>query len=485
MSIFKSKSIESIMGEEEHSKNKLAKVLGSFDVTMVGVGAIIGAGIFAMVGEAALKGNAGPSLVISFIITAIACGFCALCYAELASMVPVSGSAYTYTYATLGEIIAWIIGWDLVLEYAIGNIAVAISWSGYFNELIKSIFQIEIPLWLRIDYRSFIQRGYDITTVPHIFGIPVVFNLLAVIIVGFITWLLVKGVKESAKFNNLMVMLKILILLIFTAIGFYYFKSENLKPFAPGGFKGIQIGAATIFFAYIGFDAVSTVAEETRNPQKDMPIGIIGSLIICTILYIIVTVSLMGMIPYKEIANQVNEPLVAGLNYHNAPKFWVALISLGAVISTTAVLLVFQMGQPRIFFAMARDGLLPKFFSKVHPIHKTPHITTIWTGVFVGFFSAISNLDEMANLCNIGTLFAFILVSVGVIILRIKQPNRNRPFKVPFGFLIPILGIISCLYLILGLDKITWFRFIIWLIVGIFIYVLYGFKNSKLNIQKA
>ncbi|MCX7641334.1 MAG: amino acid permease [Elusimicrobiales bacterium] len=480
-SLFRTKSVDLILSEGEGKK--LAKVLGSFDVVMIGIGAIIGAGIFAMVGEAALKGNAGPSLVISFIITAIACGFCALCYAELASMVPISGSAYTYTYATMGEIAAWIIGWDLILEYAIGNIAVAISWSGYFNELLKSIFGFEIPIWLRIDYRTFIQRGYDISLVPHIFGIPIIINLLAVLIIAFLTWLLVIGIKESSRFNDFMVLFKILILVIFIGAGFYYFNPDNLKPFAPGGLKGIQIGAATIFFAYIGFDAVSTVAEETKNPSRDMPIGIIGSLLICTIIYILVTISLMGMIPYQELKNQVNEPLVAALNYHNAPRFLTALISIGAVISTTAVLLVFQMGQPRIFFAMARDGLLPKFFSQIHPKYKTPHITTIATGIFVGFFSAVSNLDEMASLCNIGTLFAFILVCLGVIILRIKQPQRPRPFKLPFGFTIPILGIISCIYLMLGLDKITWFRFIVWLLIGLIIYFFYGYKKSKLNTE--
>lgn len=481
MSLFKTKPIDLILQETESEGKKLSRVLGSLDVTMIGIGAIIGAGIFAMVGEAAIKGNAGPSLIISFIITAIACGFCALCYAELASMVPVSGSAYTYTYATMGELVAWIIGWDLILEYAIGNIAVAISWSGYFNELLKSLFGIDIPVWLRIDYRSFIQRGLDVSQVPHIFGIPIVINLLGVFIIAFLTWLLIIGIKESSKFNDIMVLFKIFILLIFIGAGFYYFDPNNLKPFAPGGLKGIQIGAATIFFAYIGFDAVSTVAEETKKPAKDMPIGIIGSLIICTILYILVTLSLMGMMPYQELKNQINEPLVAGLNYHNAPKFLIALVSIGAVVSTTAVLLVFQMGQPRIFFAMARDGLLPKFFSKVHPKYKTPHITTIATGVFVGFFAAISNLDEMANLCNIGTLFAFILVCLGVIILRIKQPNRPRPFKLPFGFTIPILGIISCIYLMLGLDKITWIRFFVWLGVGVLIYIFYGYKNSKLR----
>ncbi len=481
MNLFKTKSIDLIIKETEQSNKKLAKMLGPVDVTMIGIGAIIGAGIFAMVGEAAVKGNAGPSLIISFIITAIACGFCALCYAELASMVPVSGSAYTYAYATLGEVIAWIIGWDLILEYAIGNIAVAISWSGYFNELIKSIFGFEFPLWLRIDYRTFIQRGYDISNVPHIFGIPIVFNLLSVLIVAFITWLLVRGIRESASFNNLMVIFKILILIIFIGAGFYYFNPENLKPFAPGGLKGIQIGAATIFFAYIGFDAVSTVAEETKKPSRDMPIGIILSLFICTVLYILVTLSLMGMIPYQKLCDQINEPLVAGLNYNSAPKYLIALISIGAVVSTTGVLLVFQMGQPRIFFAMARDGLLPKSFSKIHPKFKTPHITTIWTGIFVAFFSAVSNLDEMANLCNIGTLFAFTLVCIGVIVLRIKQPHKPRPFKVPGGYTVPILGVVCCIYLMIGLDKLTWIRFAVWLFVGFIIYFSYGLKHSKVS----
>ncbi|MEF3281044.1 MAG: amino acid permease [Elusimicrobiota bacterium] len=478
--LFKIKAVDDIISESQEESKKLAKVLGSFDVTMIGIGAIIGAGIFAMVGEAAVKGGAGPSLIISFIITAIACGFCALCYAELAAMVPVSGSAYTYSYATMGELIAWIIGWDLIIEYAIGNVAVAISWSGYFNDFLNSAFGINIPLWLRLDYRTFIQKGFDILTVPHIFGIPIIFNLPAVLIVLLLTVLLVIGIKESSTTNAIMVGIKLLVLAIFVAVGFYYFNIENWKPFAPGGLKGIQIGAATIFFAYIGFDAVSTVAEETRNPQKDMPVGIIGSLIICTIIYILVTVALTGMMPFMELKNKIAEPLVAGLDYNNANRWIIVIVSFGSVVAHTAVLLVFQMGQPRIFFSMARDGLLPHSFAKVHPKFKTLHITTIWTGFFVALLSAFCNIDEMANLCNIGTLFAFILVCIGVIVLRIKQPERKRPFKVPFGIITPILGIIFCIYLLLGLDKITWMRFIIWLLIGFSIYFAYGYKNSRL-----
>ena len=481
MHIFKTKSIETILNEEGTQKIRLAKVLNGFDVTMIGIGAIIGAGIFAMVGEAAVKGGAGPSLIISFIITAIACGFCALCYAELASMVPVSGSAYTYSYATMGELVAWIIGWDLILEYAIGNVAVAISWSGYFNDFLNSAFGLNIPLWLRIDYRSFIQKGFDLSTVPHIFNIPIIFNLPAVFIVLFLTILLVIGIKESSRFNDFLVIIKLIVLTLFIVVGLYYFDKKNWTPFAPGGIKGIQIGAATIFFAYIGFDAVSTVAEETRNPSKDMPVGIIGSLAICTIIYILVTIALTGMMPFMELKNKIAEPLIVGLDYNNAPKWIIIVISFGSIVAHTAVLLVFQMGQPRIFFSMSRDGLLPKSFAKVHPKFRTPYITTIWTGVFVAVFSAFCNIDEMANLCNIGTLFAFILVCLGVIILRIKQPNRTRPFRLPGKFFIPVMGIIFCLYLMLGLDRITWIRFFVWLVLGLVIYFVYGYKNSKLR----
>lgn len=490
MSLFSIKSVDSIVAESESVGHKLDRVLGSFDVTMIGIGAIIGAGIFAMVGAAAVKGNAGPSLIISLVITAIACGFCALCYAELAAMVPISGSAYTYSYATMGELVAWIIGWDLILEYAIGNVAVAISWSGYFNDLLKSILGFGIPVWLRLDYHTFLlslkamspeQAAEAMKAVPHVFGIPVVVNLLAASVIAVLTWLLVKGVKESIRFNSIMVVIKLLVLAIFICFGFYYFKAENWTPFAPGGWTGIQAGAAYIFFAYIGFDAVSTVAEETKDPKRDMPIGIIGSLLICTFIYILVAVVLTGMMPYSELKLKIAEPLVAGLEYNHAGRWLIGLVSLGAVVATTAVLLVFQLGQPRIFFAMSRDGLLPKYFAKVHPVHKTPHVTTIWTGIFVGVFSAFFSLDTMAELCNIGTLFAFILVCAGVIILRYKEPDRVRHFRAPGGIFTPVLGIIFCLYLMLGLEFMTWMRFVGWLAVGLVIYFMYGYKNSVLR----
>ena len=486
--IFRTKSVDALLRESQDGARQLKRVLGSYDVTMIGIGAIIGAGIFAMVGEAAVGASsgfpAGPSLLISFILTAVACGFTALCYAELAAMVPISGSAYTYAYATMGELVAWIIGWDLIIEYAIGNVAVAISWSGYFNDFIRNAFGLDIPLWLRIDYRSFVQKGFDLASAPEIFGVPIVFNLPAVMIVAILTILLIVGIRESSRFNNVMVAVKLLVLALFVGVGFYFFNPDNWTPFAPGGLRGIQVGAATVFFAYIGFDAVSTVAEETRNPKRDMPIGIISSLVICTIVYILVTIALTGMIPFMELRTKIAEPLVAGLEYNKVAPWIIAVISLGSVIAHTAVLLVFQMGQPRIFFSMSRDGLLPKYFAGVHKKFKTPHITTIWTGAFVAILSAFCNIDEMANLCNIGTLFAFVLVCGGVIILRIKDPDRVRPFKVPGGIVMAALGILFCLWLMAGLDEVTWYRFFIWLAIGIVIYVLYGFKRSKLKAEQ-
>ncbi|MFA6002885.1 MAG: amino acid permease [Elusimicrobiota bacterium] len=483
--LLRTKSVDRLIHESEVRGHRLSRVLGPLDVTMIGIGAVIGAGIFAMVGEAAVGASsghpAGPALIISFVLTAIACGFTALCYAELAAMVPISGSAYTYSYATMGELVAWIIGWDLILEYAIGNVAVAISWSGYFNDLLQSVLGWNIPVWLRIDYRTFMHRGLDLASVPHLFGLPVIFNLPAMLIVAALTVLLVIGIKESTRFNSAMVIFKLVILAIFIGAGFYYFNPAHWVPFAPGGWKGIQVGAATVFFAYIGFDAVSTVAEETKDPKRDMPIGIIGSLAVCTVVYILVTVALTGMIPVGALHDKIAEPLVAGLAYNHAPAWLTGLIALGAVVANTAVLLVFQLGQPRIFFAMSRDGLLPKYFAQVHPKFRTPHVTTIWTGIAVGLLSAFCNLDEMANLCNIGTLFAFILVCIGVIILRYKDPHRPRPFRVPGGIILPLLGVAFCLYLMLGLGLTSWIRFGGWLLVGLAVYFLYGAKNSVLR----
>ncbi len=490
-SLFRRKSLDALLHETEEPQHQLKRALGAFDVVMLGIGAIIGAGIFATIGTAAAgdasRLGAGPALILSFVFTGVACGFAALCYAEFAAMVPISGSAYTYSYATLGEFVAWIIGWDLIIEYAVGNVAVAISWANYFKTFVAG-FGINVPDWLSTDYRTAAKIPGLFEQAPHIFGIPIVFNILAVGIVAAITIVLVIGIRESARVNTGMVLLKLLVLAFFVFIGWKYVKPENWHPFAPNGWGGIQAGAAVVFFAYIGFDAVSTVAEEVRNPKRDLPIGIIGSLIVCTLIYIIVAVVFTGIIPYsalvKMLATQQAEPLTLALQYANIEKWgtiFVGVVAFGSVVAHTAVLLVFQLGQPRIFFSMARDGLLPPTFAKVHPKFRTPHVTTILTGVAVGVCSMFTSIDEMVDLTNIGTLFAFALVCVGILILRKREPDRPRGFRTPWVPVVPILGIVSCVYLMLGLPSVTWLRFGIWLVVGMVIYVLYGFKKSALR----
>jgi APA family basic amino acid/polyamine antiporter len=492
--IFRTKNLDDILaalGEQAHS---LKRTLGPLNVTLLGIGAIIGAGIFATVGTAAagdsMRPGAGPSLMVSFGITAIVCAFTALCYAEMAAMVPISGSAYTYSYATLGELVAWIIGWDLILEYAIGNVAVAISWANYFRTFMGSL-GIDIPQWLSTDFRTARKIPGLIESAPHIFGIPIVFNLLALGIVALITIVLVWGIKESAEFNAVMVGIKILVLLFFIVIALYFVSpatmAKNWQPFQPTGWGGTLAGAAVVFFAYIGFDAVSTVAEETKNPARDLPIGIIASLIICTIFYVIVAAVFTGLIPYpelvKRLATEQAEPLTMALD-HVAPnaKWATGIVAFGSVVAHTAVLLVFQLGQPRIFFSMARDGLLPPVFAKVHPKFKTPHVTTILTGVIVGAFAAVMSIDEMVDLTNIGTLFAFVLVCVGITILRYRDPARHRPFKVPFGaWLLPMMGAVSCLFLMYYLPPTSWWRFVAWLMLGLSIYLSYGYARSELG----
>ncbi len=496
--ILRIKSVERIIGEDKKAKEHLKRSLNGIDLIFLGIGAVIGAGIFATIGTAAAGDHArlgaGPALMLSFILTAIGCGFSALCYAEFAAMVPIAGSAYTYSYATLGEIIAWIIGWDLIIEYAIGNVAVAISWSGYFTELMAG-FNIHIPEWLCVDYRTALVHGGIIDNAPHIFGIPIVFNLPAVAIVALLTFLIAIGIKESAGFNKIMVIIKLVVLAFFCFTGFFYVKPENFTPFAPNGFAGILSGAAIVFFAYIGFDAVSTLAEETENPGRNLPIGIIGSLIVCTLIYVIVTAVFVGIMPYSDLKNMLAsekaEPLTMALKYigasasvesftKNFMNYAAAIVAFGSVVAHTAVLLVFQIGQPRIFFSMSRDGLLPEAFSSIHPRYKTPFFSTIITGLIVAGFSAFMNIDEMVVLCNIGTLFAFILVCCGIIVLRIKEPERERPFKVPGGLIIPALGILSCLLLTHGLPSITWKRFLLWLSGGLVFYFLYGYRKSRL-----
>lgn len=485
----------------------LKRTLGAFNVTLIGIGAIIGAGIFATVGSAAsgdpLAGRpgAGPSLMLSFVITGVVCGFTALCYAELASMVPISGSAYTYSYATMGELIAWIIGWDLIIEYAIGNVAVAISWAEYFHKLLINL-GIHFPHWLAADYRSAMVLAQEnpaeyaqfFGDAPVIAGIPIIFNFLAFLIVALITIVLVWGIKESANFNAGMVAVKILVLLFFVGVALYFLSpsqmAANWRPFQPQGWSGTFAGAALVFFAYIGFDAVSTVAEETKNPARDLPIGIIGSLIICTVFYVVVAAVFTGLISFPDLQRVSSsgqaEALTMALD-HVAPAgiTWPqTIVAFGSVVAHTAVLLVFQLGQPRIFMSMARDGLLPSVFASVHPKFKTPHVTTILTGVFVGGIAAFANIEAMLNLTNIGTLFAFLLVCIGIPILRHKDPDRKRPFRVPLGaYLLPLLGAISCIFLMYYLAADTWWRFIGWLVLGLSIYLAYGYTRSAIGIR--
>jgi APA family basic amino acid/polyamine antiporter len=503
--IFRTKNLDDIMAAAEGTKFSLNRTLGAFNITLLGIGAIIGAGIFATVGTAAagdaVRPGAGPSLMLSFVITAIVCGFTALCYAEFASMVPLSGSAYTYSYATLGELVAWIIGWDLIIEYAVGNVAVAISWANYFRTLMEGL-GINIPAWLATDYRTAHQlainnpTGYNAAfgSAPHIFGHAIIFNLLAFLIVALITVVLVWGIRESAGFNAGMVMVKILVLLFFIGMALYYVSPKkmaaNWHPFQPQGWHGTLAAAAVVFFAYIGFDAVSTVAEECKNPARDLPIGIIASLIICTFFYILVAGVFTGLIPYSELvqklANEQAEPLTMALSHVAPPGVtWPStIVAFGSVVAHTAVLLVFQLGQPRIFFSMARDGLLPPVFARVHPRFKTPHVTTILTGVLVGGVAAVASIDEMVDLTNIGTLFAFILVCVGIPILRFKDPGRKRPFRVPFGpFFFPLLGAVSCFFLMYYLPPASWWRFIGWLVLGLSIYTSYGYTRSSIGQQ--
>jgi len=496
---FRTKTLDDILAAAASTHHTLRRSLGPLSITLLGIGAIIGAGIFATVGTAAaghvvdgviVRPGAGPSLMLSFAITAIVCAFTALCYAEFASMVPISGSAYTYAYSTLGELIAWVVGWDLIIEYAVGNIAVAISWANYFRSLLDGI-GIHVPQWLCVDYRTAAKIPGLYESAPHILGVPIVFNLLAALIVAVLTVVLVWGIRESAAFNAGMVIIKIIVLLFFVAAALYFVSpremAQNWRPFQPHGWSGTLAGAAIVFFAYIGFDAVSTVAEETRNPTRDLPIGIIASLLICTVLYVVVAAVFTGMIPHSDLVKRLSteqaEPLTMALDHVAPQATWVrTIVAFGSVVAHTAVLLVFQLGQPRIFFSMARDGLLPPVFARVHPRFRTPHVTTILTGVFVGGIAAFASIDEMVDLTNIGTLFAFVLVCVGIIVLRYKDPDRPRPFRVPLGaWFLPSLGAVTCVGLAYYLPPASWWRFVGWLLLGLSIYVSYGYTRSAVG----
>jgi APA family basic amino acid/polyamine antiporter len=470
----------------------LKRVLGAGDLVMLAIGAVIGAGIFGAIGTAAagqvgpdgevIRYGAGPALVFSFILLGGACALAGLCYAELAAMIPQAGSAYAYSYATLGELVAWIIGWDLILEYAVGNVAVAISWGDYFTTLLRGI-GIELPVWLTTGYRTaLLSANPDVnallTTAPSLAGIPILINVPAFAIVMFITWLLLRGARESSTANNVMVVIKLLALGLFIGVGLTSVEPANYQPFAPNGFTGIHQGAAIVFFAYIGFDAISTAAEETTNPQRNLPIGILGGLAVCTLIYVIVGAVLTGMVPYQQLA--VADPLAHALQLAGYTRVgWV--VALGAAVSMTAVLLVFQYGQPRIFFAMARDGLLPEWAAKVHPTTRVPWATTLLTGIVVAIAALVGDAAETYDLTNIGTLFAFAIVCAGVLVLRVIEPNRPRPFRVPFVWVVAPLGIAGCVFIMYGLPGQAWTRFAGWLAVGLLIYFLYGVHHSRLR----
>ena len=489
--LFARKPISALHPPDDETRS-LKRVLGAGDLVMLAIGAVIGAGIFGAIGTAAagqtgpggeiIRYGAGPALVFSFLLLGGACALAALCYAELAAMIPQAGSAYAYAYATLGEIVAWIIGWDLILEYAVGNVAVAISWGDYFTTLTRGV-GIDLPAWLTTGYRTALLSSNPdvqslIDTAPSIAGVPLLVNVPAFAIVMFVTWLLLRGARESSTANNVMVVVKLLALALFVGVGLMNIDTANYTPFAPNGFVGIHQGAAIVFFAYIGFDAVSTAAEETRDPQRNLPIGILGGLAICTIIYVLVGAVLTGMVHYDQLA--VADPLARALELAGYSGVgW--LVALGAVVSMSAVLLVFQYGQPRIFFAMARDGLLPAWAARVDRRTRIPYMTTLATGIVVAIASLVGDAAETYDLTNIGTLFAFALVCAGVLVLRVKEPARPRPFRVPLVWVVAPLGIVACLFVMAGLPRQAWERFAVWLVIGAFVYAFYGYRHSRLR----
>ena len=524
--LFRTKSLEQIRANaEEPEHGGLKRTLTAKDLALLGVGAIIGAGILSALGTGLAGGfdstygvtrpAAGPALVLSFLLVALACGFTALCYAEFASMIPASGSAYTYAYATMGELMAWIIGWGVLLAYAVSNVAVAISWAKYMDNLLQGM-GLHIPRWLSMDPRTMMfptetfaaaHQGalhfsdklvylaqakagvidgaatflnWEILkTAPMLGKFPVGLNFLAMFITFLITALCVWGIKESVKANNIMVALKVVLLLLVIAIGAFYVKPANYHPFMPNGWQGVQAGAAIIFFAFIGFDAVSTTAEECKDPGRDMPRGIIGSLIICTVIYVGVCIVISGILPYHAY-HGIADPIAHAFTTIGMTKIS-AVISVGAVVALGSALLVYQMAQPRIFMVMSRDGLLPPWFGKVSPRFRTPLNATLLTGVIVILPAGFMNIDEIIELTNIGTLFAFILVCAGILILRVKRPEAPRKFRAPLIWLTAPLGIIFCVYLAYGLPRHTWIRFWIWLAVGLVAYFVYSAKHSKLG----
>lgn len=489
--LFRTKSIDALIAASEEPGHRLKKTLGPWSLTALGIGAVIGSGIFTVTGTAAAgkmlavrsildatvfdllvhgvsagskmgRPGAGPAITLSFLLVAVACAFAGLCYAELASMIPIAGSAYTYAYAVLGEIFAWIIGWDLILEYAVSNMSVAVGFSAYLQDLFENVFGFHLPAQLA--YPPFPVAGSPAGW----------FNLPALIITMGVTWILVRGVKESAEANTTMVAIKLVAILVFCIGASRAVNTANWHPFFPHGFPGVLTGASIIFFSYIGFDSVSTAAEECRNPQRDLPVGIIATLVVCTVLYASVALVLTGIMPWTKLGT--DSPVADALKALGMNRLRI-VVTAGALMGMMSSLLVYQYGQARIWFAMSRDGLLPRLFAIVHPKFKTPHVSTWIAGFVVGLPAGIWDIDTFAELSNIGTLFAFVLVSVAVIVLRKKQPDRPRGFRVPWVPLLPLISIVSCVVLMAGLPLLTWLRFFAWLFIGLAIYFLYSRKK--------
>jgi len=504
--LFRVKNIDQLISDAEEPERRLKKSLGWLSLTALGIGAVIGSGIFTVVGTAIAgqklqassilnaplleyliyhspsfgRPGAGPAIAISFTLVAVVCGFAALCYAELAAMIPIAGSAYTYTYATMGELIAWIIGWDLILEYAVSNMAVSVGFSAHVVGLLDWFGIHPDPRWISPAYlpsglSDF--SGNELLPPGWHFG----FNWPAFLIVMLLTVVLVRGIRESAEANNVMVFLKIMAILVFVGFGMRFIHPGNYHPFAPNGWPGILTGGSIIFFTYIGFDSVSTAAEETKNPQRDLPIGIMATLVICTVLYIAVVVVLTGLVPWQTLLDDA-APVVNTLKRLHLEDTRL-IVLLGALLGMVSSLLVFQLGQARVWFAMSRDGLLPRIFSRVHVNYRTPDFSTWVAGFVVGIPAGLLDIGTLADLSNIGTLFAFALVAGGVLILRYREPNRHRAFRAPGGPLAPIMTILTCLLLMAGLPIMNWIRFFVWLAIGLVIYFTYSRKRSTLRGQ--